>query len=67
MQDKIFQVIIKPKQGGILLMTPSLKREICARIKEERIKRNLKQKDCVKHLDGITIQMLSQWETGDAP
>ena len=47
-------------------MTPSFKKEIGARIKEERLKRNLRQKDCIKGLGDITIQMLSQWETGDA-
>lgn len=38
--------------------------EIGKRLRELRIKNHLKQKDCLKPLGDITIQMLSNWENG---
>ena len=46
-------------------MTPSEKQAMGKRIKDLRIERGLRQRQCLDGLGGITIQMLSGWETGN--
>ena len=46
-------------------MTPSEKREMGNRIRQARIKKGLRQNQCLKGLGDITPQMLSGWENGN--
>ena len=46
-------------------MTPLEKKAIGNRIKELRINKGLRQKQCLKPYGDVTIQMISGWETGN--
>ena len=47
------------------MLTLEERKQIGDRIKEARKSNGLTQKQCAKKLDGVTVQMISGWETGN--